>query len=208
MIPASTLRRMDRADWDQRYGQKDFVWSVEPNRFLVPEVEGLRPGRALDLAAGEGRNAVWLATRGWAVTAVDWSEVGLEKGRALAEHQAVTVSWVLADLREWEPPPQEFDLVIILYLQPPADLRTLVWRRAAGAVAEGGRLIVIGHDVANLTEGWGGPAHRGFLYTPDEVAQLVGDELEVVRAERVLRPVEAEDGLHHAVDNIVVAVRR
>ncbi|HUU60817.1 MAG TPA: class I SAM-dependent methyltransferase, partial [Acidimicrobiia bacterium] len=60
---------MDRQDWDQRYREKGFVWSVEPNRFLVPEVEGLQPGKALDLAAGEGRNAVWLATRGWAVTA-------------------------------------------------------------------------------------------------------------------------------------------
>ena len=199
---------MDREDWDQRYRQKDFVWSIEPNRFLVAEVEGLQPGRALDLAAGEGRNAVWLATRGWAVTAVDWSAVGLEKGRLLAEHQAVKVDWVLADLREWEPPERAFDLAIILYLQPPADLRALVWRKAAGAVADGGRLIVIGHDAANLTEGWGGPPHRGFLYTHEEVAQAVEAELEVVRAERVLRPVETDEGPRHAVDNIVVAVRR
>jgi SAM-dependent methyltransferase len=199
---------MDREHWDQRYGEKELVWSTEPNRFLVPEVEGLEPGRALDLAAGEGRNAIWLATRGWAVTAVDWSEVGLEKGRLLAEHQAVTVEWILADLQEWEPPERAFDLVIVLYLQPPADLRARVWRLAAAAVADGGRLIVIGHDLANLTEGWGGPSHRGFLYTSEEVAGAVADELEVARAERVLRPVEAEDGLHHAVDNIVVAVRR
>jgi len=199
---------MDRADWDRRYAGREFVWSAEPNRFLVPEVEGLEPGRALDLAAGEGRNAVWLATRGWTVTAVDWSEVGLGKGRLLAEHQAVTVDWVVADLREWESPERGFDLVIILYLQPPAEVRHLVWRQAARAVAEGGRLIVIGHDLANLTEGWGGPSQRGFLYTPDEVAQEVGSELEVVRAERVLRPVETDEGPRHAVDNIVVAVRR
>ena len=199
---------MDRGDWDQRYRQKGFVWSMEPNRFLVPEVEGLQPGKALDLAAGEGRNAVWLATRGWSVTAVDWSEVGLEKGRLLAEHQAVTVNWVLADLREWEPASREFDLAVVLYLQPPADLRRLVWSKAAGAVAAGGHLIVIGHDVANFTEGWGGPSQRGFLYTPDDVVETVGSELEVVRAERVLRPVETDEGLRHAVDNIVVAVRR
>jgi SAM-dependent methyltransferase len=199
---------MDREDWNQRYRQRDFVWSVEPNRFLVAEVEGLTSGRALDLAAGEGRNAVWLAVRGWSVTAVDWSEVGLEKGRLLAEHQAVSVEWVLADLQEWEPPERAFDLVIIFYLQPPAEVRTRVWRKAAAAVATGGRLIVIGHDVANLTEGWGGPSHRGFLYTAEEVAGVVGDELEMVRAERVLRPVETDEGRQHAVDNIVVAVRR
>jgi len=199
---------MDREDWDRRYRERGFVWSMEPNRFLVPEVEGLRPGKALDLAAGEGRNAVWLATRGWTVTAVDWSEVGLERGRLIAEHQAVTVDWVLADLREWEPPPREFDLVIVLYLQPPADVRHLVWGKAAAAVAAGGHLIVIGHDVANLIEGWGGPSQRGFLYTPNEVARAVAGELEVVRAERVLRPVETDEGMQHAVDNIVVAVRR
>lgn len=199
---------MDRDDWDRRYAEREFVWSAEPNRFLVPEVEGREPGRALDLAAGEGRNAVWLATRGWMVTAVDWSEVGLEKGRLLAERQAVTVEWVVADLRDWEPPERAFDLVVILYLQPPAEVRHSVWQKAARAVANKGRLIVIGHDVDNLTQGWGGPSHRGFLYTPDEVAAVVQSELEVVRAERVLRPVEAEEGPRHAVDNIVVAVRR
>ena len=199
---------MDRKDWDRRYAEREFVWSAEPNRFLVPEVEGLEPGKALDLAAGEGRNAVWLATRGWTVTAVDWSEVGLGKGRLLAEHQAVTVDWVVADLREWEPLERGFGLVIILYLQPPGEVRHLVWRKAARAVAEGGRLIVIGHDLDNLTEGWGGPSQRGFVYTPDEVAREVGSELEVVRAERVLRPVETDEGPRQAVDNIVVAVRR
>lgn len=184
------------------------MWSVDANRFLVAEVEGLSPGRALDLAAGEGRNAVWLATRGWSVTAVDWSEVGLDKGRRLAEHQAVKVDWVLADLREWEAPERAFDLVVVLYLQPPAEVRHVVWRNAMRAVATGGRLIVIGHDVENLTEGWGGPSHRGFLYTPEEVAGEVGEELEVLRADRVLRPVETDEGPRQAIDNIVVAVRR
>ena len=102
----------------------------------------------------------------------------------MAEHQAVTVEWV------------------------PADLRCLVWRKAAGAVGEVGRLIVIGHDVANLAEGWGGPSDPANLYTAQEVVDAVGAELEAVRAERVLRPEETDEGLFHAVDNIVVAVRR
>jgi ubiquinone/menaquinone biosynthesis C-methylase UbiE len=199
---------MDRDGWNRRYRQKEFVWSVEPNRFLAPEVEGLTPGRALDLAAGEGRNAVWLASRGWEVTAVDWSDVAQAKGRLLATQQAVEVKWVLADLREWEPPAEAFDLVFITYLQPPAAVRQRVWGMAARAVALGGRLIVIGHDSTNLTEGWGGPSEPANLYIPQDVVEVVGERLEVVRAERVLRPVEAEDGLHHAIDNIVVAVRR
>ena len=203
-----TLRVMDREAWDRRHREKDLVWHLDPNRFLVPEVEGLTPGRALDLAAGAGRNAVWLATRGWEVTAVDWSEVALDKGRLLAEQQAVEVEWVLADLREWAPPERAFALVIVTYLQPPDEVRSLVWRRAAGAVAGGGHLVVIGHDAANLIEGWGGPPDAAHLYTAQEVVDAVGGELEVVRAERVLRREEAEDGVHHAVDNVVVAVRR
>ena len=89
---------MDREAWNRRHREKDLAWHLDPNRFLVPEVEGLTPGRALDLAAGAGRNAVWLATRGWSVTAVDWSDVALDRGRRLAEQQAVEVDWVLADL--------------------------------------------------------------------------------------------------------------
>jgi len=199
---------MDREAWDRRHRDKGFVWHLDPNRFLVPEVEGLTPGRALDLAAGAGRNAVWMAVRGWAVTAVDWSEVALDKGRLLAAHHAVTVDWVLADLQEWEPPPRAFGLVVVTYLQPAAEMRALVWRQAAGAVAPGGRLIVIGHDAANLTEGWGGPQDPAHLYTAQEVAEVVGEELEVARAERVLRREDTDEGVFHAVDNIVVAVRR
>jgi len=199
---------VDRRDWDRRHREREFIEHLDPNRFLVPEVEGLTPGRALDLAAGAGRNAVWLATLGWAVTAVDWSEVALGKGRLLAERHAVEVEWILADLREWEPSSRAFDLVLVAYLQPAAEERHAVWRRAAEAVAEGGRLIVIGHDADNFTRGWGGPSDPASLYTAEEVVEVVGVALEVVRAEQVLRPVEAEEGPRQAVDNVVVAVRR
>ena len=72
---------MDRHDWDARYAGEQLVWSAEPNRFLVAEVDGLTPGRALDVACGEGRNAIWLAEQGWTVTGVDFSPVALDKAR-------------------------------------------------------------------------------------------------------------------------------
>ncbi len=74
---------MDRNAWDERYAGDELVWSAQPNRFLVAEVETLPPGRALDLACGEGRNAVWLAERGWDVTGVDFSNAGIDKARRL-----------------------------------------------------------------------------------------------------------------------------
>lgn len=200
---------MDADAWDERYRQKDFVWTAGPNRFLVETVAALPPGRALDLAAGEGRNAVWLATLGWTVTAVDWSQVALDKGRRRAEHAGVEIDWVLEDLAGWRSPGPRYDLVMIVYLQVPAADRVPVWREAAAAVAAGGRLVVIGHDSANLAGGYGGPSSPAVLYTAAEVAGTVGGLLEIERAETVLRPVEDEDGvLHHAVDNLTVAVRR
>ncbi|PLW74405.1 class I SAM-dependent methyltransferase, partial [Streptomyces sp. DJ] len=75
---------MDSREWDERYASRELVWGAEPNRWLVREVEDLAPGRALDLAAGEGRNALWLADRGWRVTAVDFSRTALDRGRRLA----------------------------------------------------------------------------------------------------------------------------
>ena len=93
---------MNSAHWDQRYAGRELVWTSEPNRFLVQEVDGLTPGRALDLATGEGRNAIWLAERGWQVTGVDFSKVGLDKARQLANARGVHAEWILADLATGE----------------------------------------------------------------------------------------------------------
>ena len=94
---------MDAEGWDRRYEGSDLLWTAEPNRFLVAEVAGLEPGRALDVGTGEGRNAVWLAEQGWRVTGVDFSAVGLEKARHLATARGVEVEWVLADLSHYQP---------------------------------------------------------------------------------------------------------
>ena len=111
---------MDSASWDRRYDGSELVWTAEPNRFLVAETETLAPGRAIDLACGEGRNAVWLAERGWQAVGVDFSEVGLRKARELADSRGVNVEWVAADLLDYHPDPQAFDLVLVFYLQVPA----------------------------------------------------------------------------------------
>lgn len=93
----------DPAQWDERYRTAEFVWRTEPNQFLAPEVSAPKAGRALDLACGEGRNAVWLATQGWTTTAVDFSEVGLAKAVGLADAHHVVVDWVHADATTWRP---------------------------------------------------------------------------------------------------------
>jgi len=200
---------MDRAAWDARYREKDLLWTAEPNRFLVEVASDLEPGVALDLAGGEGRNAVWLAERGWRVTVLDWSKVALDKGRTLAEARGVAadVTFMETDLLDWEPAQASADLVIVVYLQTPSPHRERVWHNAAAAVRTSGRLIVIGHDSSNLTHGYGGPQDSAVLFTADEVSAVLAGSLTVERSERVERPVEGEDGMHVALDNVTVAFR-
>jgi SAM-dependent methyltransferase len=195
-----------RVDWNRRYAEGDRHVTDVPNRFLVAEATGLAPGRALDLACGAGRNAVWLAEQGWRVTAVDFSGVALSIARQLATRRDVTVDWVEADVLDWQPERRAYDLVCVLYLQLPAAERRRVLGRAADAVTPGGTLLVIGHDLRNLTEGWGGPKQPEVLFTPDDIVREIGD-LTVEKAERVDRTVEEPDGTHVAIDALIRARR-
>ncbi len=197
---------MESEDWDRRYEDSELVWTATPNRFLVSEVEGIEPGGALDVGCGEGRNAVWLAEQGWRVTGVDFSEVGLAKARRLADARGVGVEWVLADLRSYRPAGGTYDLVVVLYLHLPADERRAVHAAAARALRPGGVLLVVGHDLTNLTHGYGGPQDPAILFSPDDVAADVA-ELSIERAERVERVVPTDDGERRAIDALVRAVR-
>ncbi len=201
--------RVDRQRWDDRYSSAEFEWSMHPNQFVAEQLAGLPPGRALDLAAGEGRNSVWLAERGWSVTAVDFSRVGLEKGRKLSAAHGVPdgqVNWVVADLGEYQPARAAFDLVLIAYLQVGADLRGRVLAGAAAALVPGGTLLVVGHDLTNLTEGVGGPTSPDVLYTPEAITAGL-PALRILRAERVRRTVERDGGQATAIDTLVRAER-
>ncbi|GAA2798116.1 class I SAM-dependent methyltransferase [Kitasatospora sp. CM 4170] len=185
---------MKSRDWDERYAASELVWGVEPNRWVVRELAELAPGRALDLAAGEGRNSIWLARRGWHVTGLDFSAVALERAERLTadlpDEVADRLTWRHGDARELEAPPEGYDLVLVAYLQLPAEDRRAALVRAAAALAPGGTLLVVAHDSTNLTEGVGGPQDPRVLYTPDDVlADLDGAGLHTVRAERVHRPV-------------------
>jgi SAM-dependent methyltransferase len=205
--PVSSIRPgFAREDWDARYAQKELLWTARPNRMFADEVGGLEPGRALDVACGEGRNAVWLAERGWDVTGVDFSEVALAKAAELARARGVAVEWVAADVLEHEPPPGAFDLVAVLYLQLPHVELTRAIRAAVQALAPGGTLVVLGHDSSNLADGYGGPRDPAVLFTPDEVvAELRGLKLE--RAERVRRTVALDGREAVAIDAFVRARR-
>ena len=200
---------MDADAWNTRYAGSELVWSAGPNQWVESELATLPPGRALDLACGEGRNALWLAGLGWQVTASDFAEQGLAKGRVAQQRLEATgtplaVEWVCADATAVTWPADAFDLVVISYLQLVAGLRREATRRAAAALAPGGTLLVVGHDTSNLADGWGGPQEPAVLFTAADVLDdVAGLGLEVVRADRVERHVETDEGPRVALDALV-----
>ncbi len=165
----------------------------------------MTPGTALDLGAGDGRNAVWLAEHGWRVTAVDFSPVAVDRGRALAATAGVEVEWRVADLLGWTPAPEAFDLVVLLFIHLPPDERHLVYARAAAAVARGGTLLVVGHDRSNLTDGVGGPRDPDVLFSSDEIVRDLPAGFVVERSGTVRR---AASSAPAPLDAVVRAVRR
>lgn len=207
---------MDASDWDTRYTATDLVWSVEPNRFVAEMFAALPAGTALDVGAGEGRNAIWLAEQGWDVTASDYSRVAVERMRTLAADRlrgsAGRLRAVVGDATEVAPASPSgdgYDAVLFSYLQLPLPERAEAWRRGVEALRPGGRLVVVGHAGRNLAQGYGGPSSRDVLYDPDEVLAEASElPVDVVEAGVRERPVTTADGERAALDTVVVMRRR
>ncbi|MFV2062576.1 MAG: class I SAM-dependent methyltransferase [Chloroflexota bacterium] len=198
---------MRSTDWDERYASSEYVWTVSVNQFVAEHLAGLKAATAIDLGAGEGRNAVWLAQRGWRVIAVDFSETGLAKGRRLADDHDVAdlIEFVRADALTYEPA-SPVDLVVLSYLQLPIREQQAVLGQAATWLRSGGTVFVIAHDRRNVDNGYGGPSSQAVCYDVDRtVAALVG--LDVAKAEVAERRVDTPEGVRTALDTLVIATR-
>ncbi|MCI0542892.1 MAG: methyltransferase domain-containing protein [Actinobacteria bacterium] len=176
---------MDSTDWDQRYLAADHLWSHGPNIFVADRLAHLHPGRGLDLGCGEGRNAVWLAERGWVMTAVDFSPVAIERGTG----RGSGVDFVVADVRTWDPGEVVFDLILIAYIHlVMPELADLV-RQARSWLSPGGELFMIGHDRSNIEHGHGGPQDPEILWDVAQIRDSL-EGMETVEAQVVRRPTE------------------
>ncbi|OCI33140.1 class I SAM-dependent methyltransferase [Oerskovia enterophila] len=202
----------DQAFWDERYGSTAAVWSGNPNPQLVREVADLPTGRALDVGAGEGADAVWLAQQGWDVVGLDVSPVALEKAAshaaAVGAEVAARIEWRQGDLLGWEPEDERFDLVTAHFMHLPADLRRQVFPRLAQAVAPGGRLLVVGHHPADH-ETVRKDFDEHFFYTGDDLlAELDLDGWDVETNTAPEREMLGADGEPVTIRDTVLRVRR
>ncbi|WP_223256237.1 class I SAM-dependent methyltransferase [Micromonospora endophytica] len=199
------------AAWEQRYQARDAVWSGRPNPQLVAEVEGSAPGRVLDVGCGEGADAVWLAERGWQVTAVDISDTALTRAAAYARERRVAerIEFRHADLMRWTPEPDGYDLVSAQFMQLPPQPRRDLFGRLAAAVAPGGRLLIVGHHPRDLRSS----AHRlhlpEMMFTAEQVAaELDAQRFEVLAAQTRPRTTVDPHGQQHTIHDAVLLARR
>lgn len=200
----------NRESYDELYRSAPAVWTGRPNGPLVAEGSDLPPGTALDAGAGEGGDALWLASRGWRVTAVDFSAVALERGAAKAAELRLTdrIDWRHEDLDTWAPPERAFDLVTAHYLHAGWTDREAMFRRLAAAVAPGGTLLVVGHLLGE-GEGHGHRHEPGAIYTAEEVAAVLDPQQwdDVVTATRDRDPGAAHRTGNPVPDTVLVARR-
>ncbi len=169
--------------------------------FVADRLAHAEPGVGLDVASGEGRNSLWLAARGWKMTAVDFSEVAIERGRAVSDE----VDFVVADVLQWEPE-ERYDLALIAYLHLPGENMRQAIERVASWLRPGGELFLIGHDESNIDQGHGGPQSPEILTRVEDTVEWL-DDLEIVEAQVVRRPVETDEGRVYARDALIRARR-
>jgi SAM-dependent methyltransferase len=193
------------ADWDERYVET--VWSGSANAVLVSEASKLQPGTALDAGAGEGGDAIWLAAHGWRVTGADHSAVGLERAAQAARDAGVEIEWVVLDLVN-EAPPSQYDLVTSHFLHLPKPQQPALFGHLAAAVANGGRLLIVGHDLSDVNS----TMHRAHLedrwWSHDEVGGLLGDGWEIEVSEARPRQTTDQDGNDVTIHDSVMLARR
>ncbi len=205
----------DESFWDERYrqhAQHGKVWSGQPNPQLVAEASDLAPGSALDVGAGEGADAVWLARHGWRVTAVDISSVALSLAAAAVQDDpgiSARITWKHQDLTASPPPAGTFDLVSAQYLHLPAPQRDGVYSRLAASVAPGGTLLIVGHHPSDLETSVRRPSAPGLLFTAEQLAaELDPAEWEIVACTSRPRTTSDSDGVPVTVQDAVLRARR
>ncbi len=190
--------------WDQRYDTREYIYGTQPNQFLVEHIDAAKTGNALCLAAGEGRNAAWLAEQGFTVTAVDASAVGLRKAQALAQKRGVAIQTVVADLATYGIEPENWSLIVSIFCHLPPQVRKALYKKVAAGLRPGGTFILQAYTPQQLKYGTGGPPLKELLVTLQDLRQELPG-LDFIKAEETVRKVN-EGRLHNGTAAVVQIV--
>ncbi len=196
---------MTAAQWDARYRAEPDLWTKNPNGPLAQFAGELEPGRALDVGAGDGRNAIWLAAQGWAVTAIDLSAVALERASERAAASGTQLECIVADWREHDFGESAFELVVVSFMHPQPNEREALFERAARALVPGGHVFTVGVSLAD--HGRRGPPDAERLYTPERVQHALRG-FELLRCEVHAYEQEHSSGRREVTDVVAIGRRR
>jgi SAM-dependent methyltransferase len=189
--------------WNEWYGKPGYVYGTNPNDFLVSVASRIPQGRILCLGEGEGRNAVYLASLGYEVVAVDQSEVGLVKAEQLAAQQGVEIKTIVADLAEFIIEPKSWQGVVSIFCHLPSALWEQVHRGAIAGLISGGMWVLEAYTPRQLEFRTGGPSNLDMLVSLETVkSKLVGLDWEI--AQELDR--EVIEGAHRSGMGAVVQI--
>lgn len=193
---------MDMSFWNSRYGESGFAYGIAPNVFLSSFSNLIKAGhKVLVIGDGEGRNGVWLAEQGCTVLSVDSSRVGMDKAQKLAAEKGVKIKTVCADLNHWDWPESEFDLVVIIYVHFPADVRERLHHKVISALKPGGQLIMESFSSEQLNYSSGGPPVLEMLYT----AEMMAEDFKLLEIQQLEECItELNEGKYHCGEGAVV----
>jgi cyclopropane fatty-acyl-phospholipid synthase-like methyltransferase len=157
--------------WNERYSEKEYVYGEEPNVFFAEQLEQLQPGNIILPCEGEGRNAVYAATRGWKVNAFDASEAGKSKALKLANKKGVTIDYTIEDAGTVTYPENSADVVAFIFAHFPPATRKQIHQKAISWLKPSGRIIIEAFNTQQLQNNSGGPKELSLLYTENMVKE-------------------------------------
>jgi ubiquinone/menaquinone biosynthesis C-methylase UbiE len=185
---------MSKDFWNSRYSEQEFAYGTQPNAFLKERLEKIKSGTALFLGEGEGRNAVYAATLGWQVDAVDFSSSAKVKALKLADKNNVTLNFEVCDLNEYEFKKNYYDLVVMIFLHLPFELREKVFKNSINSLKSNGILLIEVFSKSQINNSSGGPQSLDLLYSENDVLSLVKD----LRTETIeSKSIELNEGAYH-----------
>lgn len=196
-----SMNKFGSSFWDERYTANELVYGNDPNTFFKNELDKLNPGKIIMLGEGEGRNAVYAATRGWKVDAVDFSRIAKEKALRAAKEKSVTINYKVADLSEYEPKTNYYDAAAIIFLHLNPGLRKWVHPRVIDSLKSGGTLILEVYEKDQLGKSSGGPKNIEMLYSKEELDRDF-KKMKIIQFEKKI--IELTESKHHEGEAVVL----